>query len=83
MIEGRAGPRRGAVALLASLRESGTDVVGIGRALEVFQVAADAGRVRAGQIVVAVHVALCALHAGVRPGQRESGRRVIEVRAHP
>ena len=73
VIEGGAGPRRGAMALLASLRESGADVVRIGRALEIFQVAADASRICAGQVVVAIHVALRALHASVRPGQREPG----------
>ena len=42
--------------------------------------AADAGRVRAGQVVVSVDVALRALHAGVRARQREAGRRVVKVR---
>jgi hypothetical protein len=36
-------------------------------------VAADACRICAGQVVVVVDVALCALHAGVRPSQREPG----------
>jgi len=43
-------------------------MVGLRRALEIFQMAAGAGRVRAGQGVVAVHVALRALHSRVRPG---------------
>ena len=41
--------------------------------LEIFQVAADASRICGGQVVVAIHVTLGALHAGVRPGQREPG----------
>ena len=68
MIEGRAGPVGGAVALLAGLRKSRLYVIRIRRALEVFQVAADAGSIRAGQVVVAVHVTLRALHTGVCPG---------------
>ena len=48
-------------------------MVGLRRALEIFQVAADAGRIGARQVVVVIHVALCALHAGVRPSQREPG----------
>ena len=71
------------MALLTSLWEARLHVVRIGRALEIFQVAADAGRIRAGQVVVAVHVALGALHGGVRAGQREAGGRVIEGRASP
>ena len=83
MIECGACPGRCAVALLTSLRESRTDMVGIRRALEIFQVAADASRVRAGQVVIPVHVALRALQRGMRAGQREAGSRVIESRAHP
>ena len=45
--------------------------------------AADASRVRAGQVVIPVHVALRALQGGMRASQREAGRRVIEGRAHP
>ena len=69
------------MALLAGLRESRLHVIRIGRALEILQVATDAGRIRAGQVVVVVDVALRALHGGVRPGQREARRRVIEGRA--
>ena len=45
--------------------------------------ATDAGRVGAGQVVIAIHVALSALHAGVRTRQRESRGRVIEGCARP
>ena len=56
------------MALLTGLREPGLHMVGLRRALEIFQVAADAGRVRAGQVVVVVHVALRALHGRMCPG---------------
>ena len=58
MVESRAGPGGGGVALLTSLRETGLHVIGIGRTLEILQVAADAGRVRAGQVVVVIYVTL-------------------------
>ena len=45
--------------------------------------AAHAGRIRAGQVVVAIYVALRTLNAGMRPGQREAGGVVIKVRTHP
>ena len=53
------------------------------RSLKVLQVAAHASRVRTGQVVVVVHVALHALHSAMRARQRESGGRVIEIRARP
>ena len=71
------------MALLTGLREAGTDVVGIGRSLEVFQVAVDAVRVRAAQVVIIVDVALRALERGMGAGQRETSGRVIECRARP
>ena len=52
-------------------------------ALEILQVAAHAGRVRAGQVVVAIYVALPTLNAGMRPGQRKAGGVVIESGARP
>ena len=83
VIESRACPGGGAVALLASLREAGRNVIGIRSALEIFQVAAHACRVGAGQIVVPIHMALRALQRGMRPRQRESGGGMIEIRTHP
>ena len=58
-------------------------MVGISGALEVFQVTRNASRVGAGQVVVPIHVTLRALHRGVRPRQREAGRRVVKLRARP
>jgi len=83
MIERGACPRGGAVALLTGLRKSGLYVIWVRRALEVLQVAADTGCVRAGQIVIAIHVALRALHTAVSARQGEPRGRVIEVRPRP
>ena len=74
VIEGRSRPRRRVMALLTGLREARRHVVGIRRAVEIFQVAADAGRVRCGQVVIVVDVALRALHGRVEAGQREARR---------
>ena len=73
VVKSRAGPGRGGVTLLAGLRESRLHMVRIGRALEILQVATDARCVRTGERVIAVYVALDALHAGVCAGQREPG----------
>jgi len=83
VIEGRIAPRRGRVTLLARLWEVRLHVIRIGGAVEIGQVAADAGRVGAGQVVVVVHMALRALQGGMRPSQREAGGRVIEGRVQP
>ena len=66
------------MALGASLRESRTHVVRVGRPLEVLQVATDASGICAGQVVVAIDVALRTLHARVSAGQGESCRGVIK-----
>ena len=76
-------PRRCVVALLAGLREARTHVVWIRGALEILQMAVDAGGVRARQVVIVVYVTLGALHRGVRAGQREPCRGVIETRVSP
>jgi hypothetical protein len=83
VIKGRIAPARGCVALLAGLREVGLHVIRVRRAVEIGQVAADAGGVRGGQVVVVIDVALGALQGRVRAGQREAGGRVIEGRARP
>ena len=83
VIECCSRPRCGGVALLTRLRESRCHVVRIRRSLEVLQVTTDASRIGAGQVVVAIHVALRALQRRVSAGQRETGRRVIERRVIP
>ena len=83
MVKIRIQPRGCAVALLTGLRESGTDVVRIRGAIEIIQVAAHARRIRAGQVVIAIHVTLHALHGCVGAGQGEAGGGVVKVRAHP
>ena len=83
MIKVRARPRSRVMALRTGLRKTGLHVIRTGRALEIFEVAADARRICGGQGVVAIHVTLRALHRRVRPGQREPGGRVIERRARP
>ena len=61
VIEGRRRPIRRAMARLARLRESSRRVWRIISAIEIGQVTTDASRVGAGQVVVAIHVALRAL----------------------
>ena len=78
MVKGRRSPIGGGMARLAGLGEPSRRVRRIIRAIEVRLMAADAGRVRAGQVVVPVHVALRALQGSVRARQRESRGRVIE-----
>jgi len=56
VVEGPISTVRRGVALVASLREAGRHVIGVGGALEIFQVALRAGA--AGQAVIVVHVTL-------------------------
>ena len=81
VIERRRVPVRGRMTNLALLREAGRRVVRIVRALEVFQVAADASR--AAQVVVPVGMALSARHADMRSREREASLGVIESRRLP
>lgn len=81
MIEGRARPGRRAVADLALLWESCCHVVRIGRPLEILQVTTHTSGVA--DVVIAVQVALRALHLGVSPSQRKCRLRMIERRRHP
>jgi hypothetical protein len=78
-----AGPRGSSVALLAGGGKSRLHVIGIRGPLEIRQVTTDARRVGAGQIVVAVHVALPAQNRGVRAGKREARRRMVKCGAGP
>ena len=78
VIEGCSCPVRRRMAGLAGRREPGRGVRGIIRIVEVGLMAADAGRIRARQVVISVDVALRALQRGVRAGQGEAGRGVIE-----
>ena len=78
VIEIRVRPRNRVMALLAGLREAGTDVIRIRRSLEILQVTVDAGRIRAAEVVVIVDVTLRALHRGMCARQRETSGRVIK-----
>ena len=78
MVKRSLSPRSRVVALLTSLRESRSHVVRVRRGLEIFQVAADTGRVGACQVVITVHVTLRALHGRMSAGQREPCRGMIE-----
>ena len=83
VVEGRIHPGAGSVALVASLRKIRRNVIGIRRALEIFQVTSCASRT--GQRVVAVDMAIGALtwRHGVQSGQREAGRGVVELSIAP
>ncbi len=76
-------PCAGAVALLAGLRKIRCDVIGIGRALEVLQVASHASRAR--QVVVTVDMAIGAgtRWHGMQAGEREAGAVVIKSGIQP
>ena len=83
MIERRVQPRARAVTLVAGLWEVSGDVVGIGRALEILQVAGYASR--GVETVIIVDVAVCALarRHRVQPGQREASAGMIKRCVHP
>lgn len=68
---------------LARGRKTGRGVRRIVGAVVVVLVATDARCIRAGQVVVAVHVTLLALQRGVEAGQREAGSRVVKCTAAP
>jgi len=81
VVEGCVPPRGSVVALLASLRELGLHVIGIGSALEVLKVTRHASRI--GQMVIIVDVTGSARRFGVCTRQRKSRFRVIELRRNP
>jgi len=83
VIESRIRPVGGAVAGLASCREAGRCVRRIVGAVVVGLVATDAGRIGAGQVVVAIDVTLLARHGGVEARERKAGGRVIKRTAAP
>ena len=69
VIERRRIPVRRCMANLALLREASRRVIGVVRVLEVFQMAADAGR--AAQVVVHSLMALRTCDADMRAGDRK------------
>ena len=82
VIESSRNPRGRGVALLTGLRKCRRDVMGIGCALEILQMATHAGRGRA--FVLFFDVALAALQRGVRARQGVSGRlKMVEIHARP
>lgn len=81
VIEGSAAPVRGGVADLALLGESSCRVIRIVGTLKILQVATDTRG--GGEVVVAVGMALRALHAHVCARQRKPGFRVIELSRLP
>lgn len=81
VIERCAGPIRGGVAQGAILRESYCDVTWIVRALEVLQVAGNAGRGE--RCVLIVDVTRGTGHRGVLAGQRKFSSVVVERGARP
>lgn len=81
MIERRVAPTGGVVALCTCVREALLDVVRIGRIIIAGAVTGIAVRRR--RCGVTVRVALGALKAGVRAGQRETGRAVVERSSAP
>ena len=83
VVERRVQPGGRVVAGLTGLGEIRGDVVGVGGALIVLQVAGHAGR--GGQVVVIVNVAVGADAGGheMQPGQRESRSRVVKGRIEP
>ena len=83
VVEGRVRPCRGVMALLAGLRKTRSDVVGIRCSLEVRQMAAHACRSADRVVVVDVTIAALPGRHGVHSGERESGRIVVECGIRP
>ena len=78
VIEAGRSPRCGRMADFTLLGVTRLDVIGIGGAVEVGQVASDAGCAQAG--IVAADVTVRANYRDVSTGQREGGRGVVECR---
>jgi len=83
VVELRIRPVAGAMALLAGLRETRCDVVGIRRALEVPQVAGHACGAAQGVIIIDVTIRALARRNGVQSGQRKASHRMIELGIAP
>ena len=81
VIEAGISPRGGVVANLAGRRDPGLLVIRIGRAVVVLGMTGHAGGIF--EVVIAVDVALRTRRGRMFPGQRESGRRVIEAGISP
>src|SRR5947208_60028 len=83
MVESRIQPIGSVMALLAGLREVRGDMIRIGRALVVLQVAAHARG--GGDVVVVIHVTVGTLprRHGVQARQRKTGGVVIESCVQP
>lgn len=81
VIERGGNPRARGVAQVALLRESDLHVVRVSRALEVFQVASNAGH--AVQTVVSADVALRTLQGNMGAGQGKAGGCVVELAIDP
>ena len=81
MVEGGWLPRRRIMANVAGLRETSSHVVGILSALEVRQVAGNAGRDR--DVVVVIEVAAGAGRGDVKARERPASGRVVELSVGP
>ena len=83
VVERGAGPVRGRVARVAGRREARRRVSWVGGPVVVRHVAAGAESIGRCEVVIVVGVARCARQGGVRAGQREAGRVVVERGARP
>jgi len=83
VVELRVRPVAGVMALLASLREVRSRVIGIGRPLEVLQVAGYARRTVQCVVIVDMAIRTLARRDGVQSSQHEAGHRMIELGIAP
>ena len=83
MIKGGAKPCAGAMALVASLWEVRGDVIRIGRALIVLEMAGHTLCTVQGVVIVNVAIGAGARRDCVQAGERESGAVVVERSVHP
>jgi len=81
MIENRSFPLCGAVARLTILRETSGSVIGIGRGIEVLQMASDTGRAQPGILSTAMTIAASERYVSAR--QWELGLRMIKLGSRP